>query len=287
MKKGDLKRSSILQAAEMLFFERGYDRTSVQDILDALSLSKGGFYHHFPSKEAVLEEICANRTAQRLDRLGVELYAARLRPLDRLNLILRAVNLLERDDPRFIALTVKICYLDRDVRIRDRMRQLVLARLSPRMDEVLREGMDAGDFFVRHPGQMGWMALNLASDADDEACRLLAAGRRQSRMRHRHRRHAQRRARRHRDAARRTVRLGDAVRARPPRRRLPRRGGGTRAAGGAGAVRGARGNVIFCRSAKICPPAIDICARNGYNSWVSRSETASNACKCSRFPARF
>lgn len=175
MKKGDLKRSSILQAAEMLFFERGYDRTSVQDILDALSLSKGGFYHHFPSKEAVLEEICANRTAQRLDRLGVELYAARLRPLDRLNLILRAVNLLERDDPRFIALTVKICYLDRDVRIRDRMRQLVLARLSPRMDEVLREGMDAGDFFVRHPGQMGWMALNLASDADDEACHLLAA----------------------------------------------------------------------------------------------------------------
>ncbi len=58
MKKGELKRSSILKAAEMLFFERGYDRTSVQDILDALSLSKGGFYHHFPSKkEAVLEEV--------------------------------------------------------------------------------------------------------------------------------------------------------------------------------------------------------------------------------------
>ena len=54
MKKGDLKRVQILDAAEQLFFEKGYDRTSVQDLLDALDMSKGGFYHYFDSKESVL-----------------------------------------------------------------------------------------------------------------------------------------------------------------------------------------------------------------------------------------
>lgn len=174
MKKGELKRSSILKAAEMLFFERGYEQTSVQDILDALSLSKGGFYHHFPSKEAVLEEICAERVSGQLERLGMELYAGRQRPADRLDLLLRAINPLERDDAPFVALTLKVCYVDRDARIRDRVRGLTLDALSPRVEETLRAGVESGDFFVRHPGRAGWLALNLAYDAVDEACRLLA-----------------------------------------------------------------------------------------------------------------
>ena len=61
MKKGDLKRGQILDAAEKLFFERGYDRTSIQDILDDLHTSKGSFYHHFTSKESLLEAICKER----------------------------------------------------------------------------------------------------------------------------------------------------------------------------------------------------------------------------------
>ena len=43
MKKGDLRRQAILDTAEALFFQRGYEETSVQDILDAMGLSKGGF----------------------------------------------------------------------------------------------------------------------------------------------------------------------------------------------------------------------------------------------------
>ena len=57
MKKGDLRRGQLLDMAEKLFFEQGYDRTSIQDILDALRLSKGGFYHYFDAKETVLREI--------------------------------------------------------------------------------------------------------------------------------------------------------------------------------------------------------------------------------------
>ena len=58
MKKGDLMRDEILAAAEELFFTNGYEDTGVQDILDALKLSKGGFYHYFNSKESVMREIC-------------------------------------------------------------------------------------------------------------------------------------------------------------------------------------------------------------------------------------
>lgn len=176
MKKGDLKRNVILQTAETIFFEKGYEQTSIQDILDALNLSKGGFYHHFPSKEAILQEICENRVAQRFERLGVELYGARVSPIEKLNLLLRMVNLFDRDEPEFVALMLKICYQDRDVRMRDHMRTLVLTRLKPYLEDVLEEGVASGAFFLRHPGWMGRIVLDMAADADDKACRMLVKG---------------------------------------------------------------------------------------------------------------
>ena len=67
MKKGDLKKREILQTAEMLFCRKGYEKTSIQDILDSLKTSKGSFYHHFVSKEALLETLCKNRAEQSLE----------------------------------------------------------------------------------------------------------------------------------------------------------------------------------------------------------------------------
>ena len=61
LKKGDARRGELLAASEKLFYTKGYENTSVQDILDAVGFSKGGFYHHFDSKLAVLEAICQQR----------------------------------------------------------------------------------------------------------------------------------------------------------------------------------------------------------------------------------
>lgn len=47
----------ILDAARRLFAEKGYEKTSVQDIISATGLSKGAVYHHFRSKEAILDRL--------------------------------------------------------------------------------------------------------------------------------------------------------------------------------------------------------------------------------------
>ena len=54
MNKGQQSRMRIIDAAEKLFAEKGYVATSVQDILDMLHISKGGFYHYFDTKIMVL-----------------------------------------------------------------------------------------------------------------------------------------------------------------------------------------------------------------------------------------
>lgn len=47
----------ILEASRDLFMEKGYDETSLQDIVSRLQMTKGAIYHHFQSKEDILNRI--------------------------------------------------------------------------------------------------------------------------------------------------------------------------------------------------------------------------------------
>lgn len=63
---------SILDTACRLFMEKGYEHTSIQDIIDNLGgLSKGAIYHHFKSKEDILAAVTDQMTAESNQMLAV------------------------------------------------------------------------------------------------------------------------------------------------------------------------------------------------------------------------
>ncbi|MDR7855310.1 TetR/AcrR family transcriptional regulator [Tissierella sp.] len=57
IKEYDERRNEILDTAERLFYMKGYDKCTVNDILKGVGIAKGTFYHYFKSKEEVLDEI--------------------------------------------------------------------------------------------------------------------------------------------------------------------------------------------------------------------------------------
>lgn len=57
VKEGEVRRREILVAARELFVRKGYEQTSVNDILRVVDIAKGTFYYYFASKEEVLEAI--------------------------------------------------------------------------------------------------------------------------------------------------------------------------------------------------------------------------------------
>lgn len=59
----------IVDVSVKLFIEKGYEQTTIQDILNALNLSKGGLYHHFKSKEEILEAVKQKRAQYAADML--------------------------------------------------------------------------------------------------------------------------------------------------------------------------------------------------------------------------
>jgi len=51
------KRTAILAAAARLFYEKGFEATSIQEVAEACGLTKAGLYHHIRSKEDLLLEV--------------------------------------------------------------------------------------------------------------------------------------------------------------------------------------------------------------------------------------
>ena len=48
----------ILEVSQRLFLEKGYDNTTIQDIVNELGgLTKGAIYHHFKSKEEIMDAL--------------------------------------------------------------------------------------------------------------------------------------------------------------------------------------------------------------------------------------
>ena len=56
MTKGEQTRQRLVAEAAGLFNQRGYEGSSMQDIMQATGLQKGGIYRHFASKEALAQE---------------------------------------------------------------------------------------------------------------------------------------------------------------------------------------------------------------------------------------
>lgn len=48
------RRNEILDVARRLVYTKGYEQMSIQDILDALKISKGAFYHYFDSETIII-----------------------------------------------------------------------------------------------------------------------------------------------------------------------------------------------------------------------------------------
>ena len=57
-------RMNILSVAQGLFAQKGYEATGIMDICDAAGVSKGAFYHHFPSKQAIFMALLEDWLAQ-------------------------------------------------------------------------------------------------------------------------------------------------------------------------------------------------------------------------------
>lgn len=139
------RRDEILDAAERRFITQGYLATSVAELLADTGIAKGTFYHHFASKEAVMDAVIA-RHLGRLSALAQQVADQREVPALQRFMLLLGGQRPENDE----GLTTE---LERDGNELMRMRALnaTVTALTPPLAQIFADGVAEGTFKIADP----------------------------------------------------------------------------------------------------------------------------------------
>ena len=162
MKKGDLKKKEILHTAETLFCKNGYETTSIQDILDILHTSKGSFYHHYASKELLLEEICRVRASVLAEKASASVPPEGT-SVENLNIIFSGMMPLTGEKLEFLMMILPVFDLPEGRQIRFSYAESISASFRNMMIREIHRGNENGELFCpneSHTADISSLILN-------------------------------------------------------------------------------------------------------------------------------
>lgn len=96
--EGHFRRSEILEAAQRIFVEQGYEGATIRRIADEVGVSSTALYMHFRDKSEILLEICEG-LFENLITVNAELIARELDPVARVRMMLDAYIDFALDHP--------------------------------------------------------------------------------------------------------------------------------------------------------------------------------------------
>ncbi len=170
----------ILDVAYRLFMEKGYERTSIQDIIDQLGgLSKGAIYHHFKSKEDILIAVTDRMTAESNQMLAVIRDRTDLCGKDKLKTIFKeSINRPVQND-----IFTVVPNFHNNPRLLFSLLHETVEEVAPNyLLPIIRQGISDGSIETDYPEQLAemilfvanvWMNPMIFDDSEEESYRKI------------------------------------------------------------------------------------------------------------------
>jgi AcrR family transcriptional regulator len=168
-----VKRNEILEAAQRLVYTKGYEKMSIQDILDELSISKGAFYHYFDSKQALLDGLVERMLDDAEQVLQPIVEASDLPAIQKLQRYFDSGGRWKTARKSFMLDIMRVWYTDSNALVRQKQEAASIKRIAPMLTDIVRQGLAEGVFTTTYPDQIGSMIWGLAQGISDHVVELL------------------------------------------------------------------------------------------------------------------
>lgn len=154
----DQRRAELVAVARRLFTERGVDETSVSDIVKAAGVAQGTFYWYFKTKDDVLNAVVFGITDDIVSALA---GLAQVPGLSAPEKLIRAAKMMY---DVVLSDTAPLAHFHEDEhrRLHDELMRVTIARLTPVVAEVIRQGVAEGAFTAPQPDLAAALALSCA-----------------------------------------------------------------------------------------------------------------------------
>jgi AcrR family transcriptional regulator len=155
------RRSEIVDAARRLVYTVGYERMTIQDILDDLHISKGAFYHYFRSKQDLLETLIGRMLDEGVQLLNAIANDPTLPALAKLQRFFADAGRWKTDQKDFLLSVLRVWYDDGNAIVREKILSAQVEQVGPLLAGIIRQGIAEGTMNTPFPDEAGALFLVL------------------------------------------------------------------------------------------------------------------------------
>ena len=182
LEKKEIKQDKIINVAQNLFYQKGYDKTSVNEIIKSQGIAKGTFYYYFESKEDLLDKMVGKIVAGVMIPLKIKLRSKNLNAIDKLKIFFHQWTIFKIKNIEFFQLLVKIMYKKENLLLRHKIQQNSLKQMVPFISEIIKQGQKEGLFSVGNPRETAEIIMYLSKNISDNMGPKLAKGKLNSKL---------------------------------------------------------------------------------------------------------
>lgn len=141
------RRNEILDAADELFGQKGFDGTSTNDILEKVGIARGTLYYHFKSKEDIMDALIERYNAQILGAANRIAADKSIAVHERIVRVVMALNISDGNGKEIIDHIHK----PQNALMHQKIQKVIMNGLPPILTEIIREGIEQGLFSTPYP----------------------------------------------------------------------------------------------------------------------------------------
>ena len=156
-----VRRDAFLDVAQRLIENKGYERMSIQDVLDELETSRGALYHYFDSKQALLDGVVDRFADRGMSSVAPILADPGLPALRKLEGIFAGIGRWKAERKEFVLAIIEVWNSDGNALVREKVRRLAASRLEPILSAIIRQGIDEGLIVTDSPDEMARVLVYL------------------------------------------------------------------------------------------------------------------------------
>lgn len=163
-KEAEERKNEILDAADELFGKKGFDGTSTNDILEKVGIARGTLYHHFKSKEEIMDALIG-RYSDRLLGAAKEVAADKTIPLvDRIIRVVMSMKLNSGSSEEIM----EHIHRPQNALMHQKIQKIIINGLTPILSEIICEGIEQGVFSTPYPYECMEMVVTYANTVFDD-----------------------------------------------------------------------------------------------------------------------
>ncbi|SEL06716.1 DNA-binding transcriptional regulator, AcrR family [Paenibacillus sp. cl141a] len=166
VKKAEERKNEILDAADTLFGQKGFDGTSTNDILEKVGIARGTLYHHFKSKEDIMDALIDRYTVRLLDRAQAIALDKSIPVIERIIRVVMALNI--SGDGESSKEIMEHIHKPQNALMHQKIHKVIINGVPQILTDIIREGIEEGLFSTPFPYECMEMVVIYANTVFDE-----------------------------------------------------------------------------------------------------------------------